>query len=106
MADDVIKSFPGVTRMDKGARAQPAAAVVEFLEGLVAEAKRGDIQAVAVAYVRPDDVVGEGWQSAEHSTSHHLFAAISDLWLAFGRGRHEHNNVVIPTIDPNNDKGG
>jgi hypothetical protein len=89
MAD--VKAFPGVTRSDLVAAAQPSPIVIQFLKDLLYEAERGEIQAIAVAYVRPDDVVGEGWQQSQASTSHQLFAAIHDLAQSFAKRRCEHN---------------
>ena len=44
---------------------QPCEAIVETLERMLAEAKRGDITAIAYATVRGNGVIGTGWDGED-----------------------------------------
>lgn len=74
-----ITAFPGVTRTDLPKGAQPCQEVIEFLEGILEKAKRGEIQAIAIAYVRPDDVTGQAY-SHNGKLGHTMTAAVCDLF--------------------------
>jgi hypothetical protein len=88
MSDERITQFPGITRTDLPKNEQPCLEVIEFLEGLLEKAKRGEIQAIGVAYVRPDNVTGEGY-SHNGYRGHDLMGAITDLFYRACRVRYE-----------------
>ena len=48
MNSDKISAFPGVTLPDAPLGEQPSQEVIEFLEEILADAKRGKIQAIGV----------------------------------------------------------
>lgn len=89
---DKVKSFPGVPLPDRPRDSQPVPEVVAFIEGLLARAKAGDIQAIAVAYAAPGEVTGDGW-SVGKGYSHQIMAAIADLFYRGCMRRHENSDL-------------
>ena len=67
---------------------QPSREVIEFLESVLADAKRGKIRAIAVAYIGPGRITSDGYAS-DGDTGHDLFAAIGDLFYTAARARWE-----------------
>lgn len=85
-ADGKISAFPGVTLPEASLGEQPCAEVIEFLEEVLADARRGKIQAIGVAYVGPGDITSDGF-SCGRDTGHLLFAAIADLFYSTAKRR-------------------
>lgn len=82
-----VVGLPGVTRPDLPAGAQPRASVVEMLEALVEQARRGEIQGIGIAVAGSDNSVTYDWEFSDVGTRHQLFAAISDLFHEFAAMR-------------------
>jgi hypothetical protein len=90
MSDDTkgtLLAMPGVSRPDQPAGAQPVPEVVEFIEEILADAKCGGIQSIAVAYVRPGNITGYGFAVGPNG-SHDIFAAITDLFYSCAHSRY------------------
>lgn len=85
---DKVSAFPGVTLPDAPLTEQPCQEVIEFLEGVLADARRGKIQAIAVAYTGPRNITSDGY-AAGRDAGHNLFAAIADLFYTAARVRWE-----------------
>lgn len=77
MAAQVV-ALPGAA-VPAQANLVPNEEVIDFLEMLLAQAKRGEIQAVAIATVKNVEETGEGFKPANHPFSHQLMASICDL---------------------------
>lgn len=78
-----IKRFPGISDSDKAIDAQVDPEIVAFCEDLVVRAKQGDIQAIAVALVKPGRCTADGWQRTKENNGHDLMASISYLQQRF-----------------------
>lgn len=72
-----IRQFPLTALPDRGANAQPVDDVIRMLEEYLAEAKRGELQAIGVAGVRPNGVTTYGFSGSR--VAHDLAAAALDL---------------------------
>jgi hypothetical protein len=70
---------------------EPVGCVVELLEGLLAQARSGELRALAYAAVRRDGTVASGWQKpdapgdgpAHMPESHGLHSAVATLAWRF-----------------------
>jgi hypothetical protein len=85
--------FPGATPEQPSTPQAPTvtASVVELLEDLLAEAKRGEIRAIAVALVHDDGAPADTWAGEGGMGGHMLTAAATYLVArlantAIGRG--------------------
>lgn len=88
-----VTGFPGVKLVDAPIAEQPVAEIVTFIEELLAAAKRGQIRAIGVAYVKTGDVTADGFASG-NGTSHSLFAAVADLFHTCAARRHSLGTYV------------
>lgn len=98
-ADGKVSTFPGVTLPGSPLGEQPSREVIEFLEEILADAKRGKIRAIAVAYVGPGRVTSDGYAS-DGDSGHDLFAAINDLAFTAARARWERGTARRAFDDP------
>jgi hypothetical protein len=81
-----LLAMPGVTKPDAPALVQPCADVIDDLERMLAEAKRGEIQAFGAAIVRHNGRTAFTFSGANH-TGHDLAAATLDLVFEIGAMR-------------------
>lgn len=72
----------------------PVAAIVQRLEELTAQAKRGDILAMAVALVRPGYTTSTMYETGDAPCSHQLMAAIAYLHHRYAERRVEQSEEV------------
>lgn len=75
-----VTALPGVV-LTSSVDAQPQQNVIAFIERLLEKAKLGEIQAIAVATVGPNNTTADGWEQGLQGApnSHNLMAAISYL---------------------------
>ena len=78
MSDKVTSLFGGAV---SGAN-QPVPQVVAFVERLLARAKSGEMRAIAVTYVRGNDLPSEGWQRGDDPN--HTFVLHSGIACLLG----------------------
>lgn len=76
MAADVV-TLPGCVRL--AGDSEPNPDVIAVLERFLADARSGNLQAVAVAGVRVGGVTTQGWTLGSYPHTHALMAAISYL---------------------------
>lgn len=74
-----VVTMPGVTA-DRPVGAQPQVDLIATLEGLLARARTGDLQAIAFAAVDSEAAIASGWAGASSSSSIHVAAAV--FWLS------------------------
>lgn len=77
--DGKVKLFPGTSDHAVALDQQPQADVIAFIEDLLARAKRGEIQAIAIAVVDPGKHTGDGWRCAVSASMHDLMASVTYL---------------------------
>lgn len=96
---DNVVLMPGVVRTDLPADEQPQQSVIKFLSDLHDEAVHGKIQAIAVCYVRPGCVTGEGVCIPRGGVTAQLISAtMADMFIEhYSRRRAD---VTYETIDP------
>lgn len=76
----VVVSFPGITEHHAARDAQPQKEVVEMLVSALERAKRGEIQALAIAYIEPGEFTNYEWVMPTSARATHMLpAAASDL---------------------------
>lgn len=83
-----VCKFPGVERTDLAVGAQPHPGVIDLLEQMLARAKAGTVQAVAIATVENNDWTGDCFHAGNDKT-HLLMAAITYLQVQFATGVNE-----------------
>lgn len=76
MAEATVHVLPGVKRIV--ADDEPDEKCVGLLQSVLADALKGEVRAIAVAYVGRGDMVGSAWE--ETDKNHQLSAAIADLF--------------------------
>lgn len=75
-----IVPFPGVADFEAPRDAQPQKDVIDTLANALERAKKGELQAVALAFVEPGDFTNYEWSMSPASRSTHtLVVAASDL---------------------------
>lgn len=73
-----LYAFPGVAIPDRPVGAQPQPHVIAMLENLLARARTGDLQAIAVSFVNADRSVADDWRHGSNTT-HELIAGVAYL---------------------------
>ncbi len=91
-----IVKMPGVLAPDRPIEEQPSADVIDMCERLLAQARHGDLRALAIAGVRPGGITTYEFAGA-NLTGHFLGAAIGDLFFEFfGMRSMERSEYVAP----------
>lgn len=78
-----VHSFHRKTPPKRADDGTPEPAVIELLEKLLADAKRGNIQAIAIAGVRVGGLTTQAWEQGDGPNRHPLMASISYLQASF-----------------------
>lgn len=58
---------------------EPNAEVIEFLKDALAEAKRGQVTAIAACWIKPDDSLSTGWKHGDRRSGLELIGAVTYL---------------------------
>ena len=92
-----VLTMPGVSRPDQSAGMQPNAKVIAYLEKVLARAKSGEIQSVALTYVRSNGYPSYGWHGFEGIPQFALHSGLMTLLTAI-----ENEMDAISTSDDDN----
>ena len=81
-----IALFPNTVAPELPVNRQPEDGVIDLLQDLLDKALRGELRAVAAAYVKVGDYTSFAWSQGIQAT-HQLGASISDLAFAYAAAR-------------------
>lgn len=92
-----VLAMPGITRPDRDAAAQPNPKVIAYLEKILDRAKAGEVQSVAMAFVRANGYPSYGWHGFDGVTQFALHSGLMTMLTAI-----ENEMDAVSTSDDDN----